>query len=441
MEAALAGVTPERVGAVLESLGLALSSIAPFATPFPDGDNVAGECSFEPGLVHGPVPQRRFANNAIFSVAAASGSGEQQPLILRICNTHAWRRGRMTSNEVASMRWAAAHGVPHIPRVLAFSTDAAESPLGCEFILMERLPGRPLRSLLEEAAEEKRRELRAKIAPQLREWLATLAAVPRPPGGSSGGPLASLRIADDGAVLADRPGWFHHELPPLGEESCAGLAALTSAVLRDCIARLRSEPDSREAAERALQAVEEPEDEALLAIVRYWRANPPKGDHADRLQWCEVLQRVVAEDCEAYRESYEPEGVAEQWTRLCHNDLCANNILVEDGRLVGVVDWESAMWGLTDKDCEEFGEIAATSDAADCGSGLPVAPGAAQRRRLMGVIGGVKCLYHSNASWYSWCNEPLMRAAMDLRRKVKFEEVFWQGWARRDPSAVPASMM
>ena len=52
------------------------------------------------------------------------------------------------------------------------------------------------------------------------------------------------------------------------------------------------------------------------------------------------------------------------------------------------------------------GEIAATSDGADCGSGLPVAPGAAQRRRLMGVIGGVKCLYHSNASWYSWCNEP-----------------------------------
>ena len=153
MEAALAGVTPERVGAVLEPLGLTLSSLAPFVTPFADGDNVAGECSFEPSLVHGPVPQRRFANNAIFSVAAASSdSGEQQPLILRICNTHAWRRGRMTANEVASMRWAAAHGVPHVPRVLAFSADAGESPLGCEFILMERLPGRPLRSLLHAAA-------------------------------------------------------------------------------------------------------------------------------------------------------------------------------------------------------------------------------------------------------------------------------------------------
>ena len=29
---------------------------------------------------------------------------------------------------------------------------------------------------------------------------------------------------------------------------------------------------------------------------------------------------------------------------------------------------------------------------------------------------------------------------MDLRRKIKFEQLFWEGWAQRDPSAVPASM-
>ena len=59
----------------------------------------------------------------------------------------------------------------------------------------------------------------------------------------------------------------------------------------------------------------------------------------------------------------------------------------------------------------------------------------------MRIIGAVKVLYHSNASWYSWCEAADMRVALDLRRKIKFEEVFWGGWAQRDPSVVPASMM
>ena len=173
--------------------------------------------------------------------------------------------------------------------------------------------------------------------------------------------------------------------------------------------------DSREEAHRALQAVNEPEAESLKDILRYLRATPLKGDHADRLQFCEVFQRLLTEDVEEFRSSHEPNGLLEEYTRLTHNDLCGNNLLVEDGRLVGVVDWESAMVGVTDKDCEEYGELAGTEDDADCGSGLPVAPGASQRRRFMRIIGGVKCLYHSNASWYSWCDSPELRVAMDLR--------------------------
>ena len=397
MVQALEGATAERLETVLAPLGFTLLKLEPFTSPFSNGDNIAGECTFESGIVHGPVPQRRFANNAIFSVTAGGSDAGDVELILRISNTHAWRRGRMTDNEVASMRWAAAHGVPLVPRVLAFSANAASSPLGCEYILMEKLPGAPLQAVLEELSEGQQQQLKAEFAPQLREWLAALAAVPRPPGGC--GPMAALRVVEDGGVVADGPGWFHHELPPLGPASSSGFAALTAAALQDCIARLRSEPaDSREAAHRALQAVKEPETEALQVILRYLRATPLKGDHADRLQWCEVFQRLLAEDVEAYRTRHEPDGLPEEHTRLTHNDLCGNNLLVLEGRLVGVIDWESAMMGLTDKDCEEYGELAGTLDDADCGSGLPVAPGAYQRRRLMRTIGGVKCLTHSNAS-------------------------------------------
>ena len=220
---------------------------------------------------------------------------------------------------------------------------------------MEKLPGAPLQVRLEQLPEQEQQQLRANVAPQLRSWLAALAAVPRPPG--SCGPLAALRVADDGSVAADGPGWFHHELPPLGLESCTGFAALTSAVLQDCIARLQAEPDSREAADQALRAVKDPDDEALQAILRHWRATPLKGDHADRLKWCEIFQAMLG-DVEAYRASHEPDGLPEQYTRLTHNDLCGNNLLVDEGgQLVGVIDWESAMMGLTDKDCEEYGEV------------------------------------------------------------------------------------
>ena len=109
------GVTAERVRAMLAPLGLTLAKLEPFVSPFV-AEDIVGECTFEPGIVHGLVPQRRFANNAIFTVAATSDGAGDVELILRISNTHAWRRGRMTSNEVAAMRWAAAHGVPLIPK-------------------------------------------------------------------------------------------------------------------------------------------------------------------------------------------------------------------------------------------------------------------------------------------------------------------------------------
>merc|ERR1712071_162147 len=125
MAEALQGVTEERVGAVLAPLGLKLLKLEPFASPFGDGD-VVQECTFE-AIAHGPVPPRRFANNAVFSVSTGSDNGKLE-LILRVSNALMWRRRRMTDNEVASMRWAAAHGVPHIPKILSYSADAASSP-------------------------------------------------------------------------------------------------------------------------------------------------------------------------------------------------------------------------------------------------------------------------------------------------------------------------
>lgn len=45
------------------------------------------------------------------------------------------------ASEVATLAFVRGHGIP-VPRVLGYSTDV--NPVGAEYILMEKLPGRPI---------------------------------------------------------------------------------------------------------------------------------------------------------------------------------------------------------------------------------------------------------------------------------------------------------
>jgi len=50
-----------------------------------------------------------------------------------------WRLA--VASEVATMDFVRAHGIP-TPRILGYAID--ENPVGLEYILMEKLPGRPI---------------------------------------------------------------------------------------------------------------------------------------------------------------------------------------------------------------------------------------------------------------------------------------------------------
>jgi len=50
-----------------------------------------------------------------------------------------WRLA--VASEVATMDFVRAHGIP-TPRILGYAID--ENPVGSEYILMEKLPGRPI---------------------------------------------------------------------------------------------------------------------------------------------------------------------------------------------------------------------------------------------------------------------------------------------------------
>jgi aminoglycoside phosphotransferase (APT) family kinase protein len=71
-------------------------------------------------------------------------------LVLRVSNPHPFWRGRKTEHEIAVMEFVRAHGRPDVlpvPRVIASSSDAAQWPLGAEFVLMEKVSGQNLRDV------------------------------------------------------------------------------------------------------------------------------------------------------------------------------------------------------------------------------------------------------------------------------------------------------
>lgn len=82
------------------------------------------------------------------------------------------------ASEVATLALLRAHGLP-VPRVYAYSTDA-KSPVGSEYMIMEKLPGRPLGDRWFELSDRER----LKVLLQLVQLEAKLHAIELPASGS-----------------------------------------------------------------------------------------------------------------------------------------------------------------------------------------------------------------------------------------------------------------
>ena len=87
-------------------------------------------------------------------------------------------KGFAVASEVATLALLRAHGLP-VPRVYAYSTDAT-NPVGSEYIIMEKLPGRPLGDRWFELSDRER----LKVLLQLVQFEAKLHAIQLPASGS-----------------------------------------------------------------------------------------------------------------------------------------------------------------------------------------------------------------------------------------------------------------
>ena len=367
MQRALQGVDEASIEGLLESNGLKLIHFALLPEKNPD------------------VPGRLFNNNAIFTITAADAATQHRALVLRVLNCHPWRQRRNGPNEVATLKWLEAQSMPLTSRVIDFSVDGKSSPLHCEFILMEKLPGVQLRHLWPSLTMSER----LVYLRQLVEWLHTLYAVPRPGGDRPG--LASLRLDDEGEVVADQPVVLV-DGPTLPTASKHGFAALATSILEDACSRL------------------------------------PSGSLK------EALEGVIRKDLCEYAARYEQEGAPAEELRLCHNDLNLGNILVlpEEGRLSGIVDWEGASWGFTDQDLLDLDELAQSCGAAGqlVLGVLRPAPGHVERQRLMELLREVPGLYFFNATWYGALADQAARKAASLNESRLAEEAILRWLAK-----------
>lgn len=86
--------------------------------------------------------------NLIFGVIAQSDVPSNIELILKVSNPHPYWREFRTKNEVYVMKYLLKHSSIPIPKVYDYSTNAKTSLLSCEYILMEKIDGNTLESVI-----------------------------------------------------------------------------------------------------------------------------------------------------------------------------------------------------------------------------------------------------------------------------------------------------
>ncbi|GAQ46488.1 phosphotransferase enzyme family protein [Aspergillus niger] len=232
-------------------------------------------------------------------------------------------KGFAVASEVATLALLRAHGLP-VPRVYAYSTDAT-NPVGSEYIIMEKLPGRPLGDRWFELSDRER----LKVLLQLVQFEAKLHAIQLPASGSiyyaSDLPSDSPGIAVPDSDLCIGPSaalkWWFAERASLRVDRgpCADpIDVLRNPALKE-LACLRTHGRPRFPFERAYRE-----------SMGYRLADP--SEHIVSLQsYLKIAPRLLPSADEFLRPI------------LRHPDLQPNNIFVSDDLdIVGLIDWQHA---------------------------------------------------------------------------------------------------
>ncbi|UJR29913.1 hypothetical protein I4U23_017461 [Adineta vaga] len=114
--------------------------------------------------------------NLIFSLKTRINSSVYQELILKISNPHRYWKNSRTKNEVFTMKYLLKHTTIPIPQIIDYSDDSLTNSLSCEYILMEKISGNTLETLIDNLSDE----ILTKIALELSDYVKQLRQIKLP---------------------------------------------------------------------------------------------------------------------------------------------------------------------------------------------------------------------------------------------------------------------
>ena len=330
-------------------------------------------------------PPRRPTTASLGLSALGLDDFAGEELILQVTNPHKWGERATTHSKVGAMTYLKSQGVPLIPAVLDWSADAPSSPLGCEYVLMERAAGVELRQIWDSLTEREQTAYNQQLA----DWVRAVGALPRPaPAEGAEHAVAGFRmlshtsrVRTGSAVGRASPRWGRmvgSDMPWVSNSQpfplCQGYAAFARNTVEDAIARVEQGGQSG--------------------------VYPSGFGHPSRRTLLPDMRRVL-EFIEEYKKKYEatPQQLAETCSAafgVCHGDLHRGNVLCDpvEGRLTAVIDWEDASWGPREADALEF-----------AGSGIDPPPigataGSWERSLLCPVLLDLRFLHYFSATWW-----------------------------------------
>ena len=92
--------------------------------------------------------------NLIYNLKVQSKASSSIEFILKISNPHPYWKEVRTKNELYTMQYLLEHTTIPIPKIIDYSDDVKTSILSCEYILMEKVLGNTLESVIENKSKQ-----------------------------------------------------------------------------------------------------------------------------------------------------------------------------------------------------------------------------------------------------------------------------------------------
>ncbi|KAL5115273.1 hypothetical protein ACEQ8H_006865 [Pleosporales sp. CAS-2024a] len=259
--------------------------------------------------------------NRVIDISMKDGSS----VLARLPYPSTLPRRLAVASEVATLAFVRAHGIP-TPRVLGYSAD--DNAVGAEYILMEKLPGRPIGDAWFDLSEQERLKLLLQIV-QLETK------------------LFSIHLPASGSI------YFGRDLPPNTPRidipgSDGGLCIGPYAGLRWWFGERGDLEIDRGPHENSRLVLQTPAEKELAWIRAYGRPRFPfERAHRETFDYRKQNPEEHAKSLENYIQVAPylvPTSSKLNLPVLRHPDLQPNNIFVsEDLSITGLIDWQHSL--------------------------------------------------------------------------------------------------